>query len=122
MLQVVGPVAHVQHPLGVAVAKVGRVGRPVVNHTLVHWIGRYVGKDASRQAGNDLLYLELKTVVQDIVVDQQNRPLHNTVVFCYFLGTTVDFKTIEKNLLNLPGIPSCASCCQKGRPPWQQDE
>ena len=68
VLLVVSPVHDVDHPLGVGVAKVGVVRRPVVHHGLVYRVGRLVGEDAGGEAGDELLHSGVVAALQDVVV------------------------------------------------------
>ena len=62
------PVLNIYHTLGIRVTKVGVMGRTIVDHSFINWIGSLVGKDTSRQAGHNLFNSQLITAVQDIVI------------------------------------------------------
>ena len=63
------PVHHVDHSLCIGVAKVGGVGRAVVDHRLIDRIGGLVREDAGGQTRHHLLHVVLEGGVQDVVVD-----------------------------------------------------
>lgn len=65
------PVQHVNHPLGVAVAKVGVVWRSIVDHVLVNGVLGLVGEDTRGQAGDDLDHIRFVAHQQDVVVHHQ---------------------------------------------------
>lgn len=59
VLLVVAAVEDVDHALGVGVAEVGVVGRPVVDHLFCYRVRRLVREDARRHAAHHLLHLQL---------------------------------------------------------------
>lgn len=50
----VGPVLHVNHPLGTQIPKIAAVGWTVVNHCLIDRIGGLVREGTGGQAGEHL--------------------------------------------------------------------
>ncbi len=65
----VSSVQDVDHPFCIAVAKIGRMGRPVVHHGLVDGVGRFVGKYARGQTGDNFLNIVGVTQAQDVIID-----------------------------------------------------
>jgi len=86
MLLVVSVVLHVDQPLGMAVAKVGRMGRTVMHlkfnnsviqaskqnqnsyHRLINRVRSFVRKNTRRQAGNHFLHIIFEACVQHVVI------------------------------------------------------
>ena len=54
MLTGIAPIEDVDHALGIRIAKVGVMRRPIVDHCLVDWVAGLVWENASRQTGNHL--------------------------------------------------------------------
>ena len=70
VLLVVATVEDVDHALGVGVALVAVVGRPVVDHGLVDGVGGLVGEDAGGEEGDELLDLVDAAALHHVVVNQ----------------------------------------------------
>ena len=69
---------------------IGRVWRAVVDHGFVYGVRRLVGKDAGRQAADQLLHLPDATALHHVVVHQDVLPVeldlffvHNTRMFAW---------------------------------------
>lgn len=62
-------VLHVNHALGVRVAKIGVVRRTIVNHRLVDGVCGLVREDARGETRDNLLAFVFEGRVQDVVVN-----------------------------------------------------
>ena len=65
-----GPVLDVDEPLCVRVAEVAFVREPEVDLGLVERVLDFVRVHTGREAGDDLLHLELVRGVEDVIVDE----------------------------------------------------
>lgn len=68
------PVLNVDEALRVRIAEVGLMGEAEVDLCFVERVFDLVWIDAGRQAGDDLLHLELVRVMQYVVVDENVVP------------------------------------------------
>jgi len=75
VLLLVAPRHHVKHALGIGVPLIGRMRRPIMNHALINRVRRLIREHTRRQAGHQLLHLEVLARLHDIIVDQNILPV-----------------------------------------------